>query len=138
MLARETYVYDLYEQMGDAAETIERFHTRLDVRAWPARLAARVHVEPIVSGDRDLDPAAIEGLHARFGANVGDWESAAIAYVAAANRTPALILRGVSDVVDPRAGDPTYANDGAWERAAAQTMTALLALLAEAAPELAR
>ena len=58
VLASETYIYDVVELMGDPDEAIEDFHTRLDPALWPARLASRVVVGPLVSADRDIDPTA--------------------------------------------------------------------------------
>ncbi len=62
-------------------------------------------------------PADVPRLHARFGAVVGDWESAAVAYVARRNGVRCLILRGVSDLVGPEGGE-VYGRPGTfWERA---------------------
>jgi len=136
VLASETYVYDIVELMGDPEEAIEDFHTRLTPALWPARLASRVVIGPIVSADRDLDPAAIATLHARYHASAGDWESGAIAWVAAHNHTRVLILRGVTDLVDAVTGDPTYHAASAWERASVAVMASLVSLLREAMPDL--
>ena len=54
VLASATTIYDIYEEMGDADEAIADFKTTLDTSRWPAKL--RVHVEPLVSADRDLCP----------------------------------------------------------------------------------
>src|SRR6185436_13083103 len=105
VLASETTIYDIVEMMGDPDEAIADYRTRLDTAAWPARLASRVVIGPLVSADRDLDPAALAGLAAKYHASAGDWESGAIAWVAAHNHTRVMILRGVSDLVDAH-GDP--------------------------------
>jgi len=131
VLAARTVIYDLIEQMGSADETIADYTTALDTSSWPAALRDRVRIEPIVSGDRDLIPADLPALHARYGAEVGDWESGAIAWVAAHDHTPVWILRGVTDVIGP-SGDPTYGDLGAWQRAADVMMRKLVALLGEA------
>lgn len=136
VLASETTIYDIVELMGDADQAIADFRTRLDTSAWPARLAGRVVVSPIVSADRDLDPAAVAGLAAKYHAGAGDWESGAIAWVASHNHTPVLILRGVTDLVDAPGGDPTYHAEDAWERASIAVMTSLVALLGDALPDL--
>ena len=138
VLVTETYLYDIVELMGDPDEAIEDFHTRLDPALWPARLAARVVPGPIVSADRDLDPAAVGGLAARYHASVGDWESGAIAWVAAHNRTRTIILRGVTDLVDAAGGDPTYDAVEVWQRASIAVMASLVSLLDEALPDLAK
>ncbi|HEU4727541.1 MAG TPA: 5'-methylthioadenosine/S-adenosylhomocysteine nucleosidase [Kofleriaceae bacterium] len=138
VLASETYLYDIVELMGDPDEAIEDFHTRLDTRLWPARLAGRVVVGPLVSADRDIDPASPPALRAKYHASVADWESGAIAWVAARNRVPVIILRGVSDLVDEAGQDPTYHAPGAWERASIAVMASLVSLLGEALPDLPR
>jgi adenosylhomocysteine nucleosidase len=138
VLASETTIYDIVELMGDADTAIADFRTELDPTLWPSRLAGRVVVGPLVSADRDLDPAAVAGLAARFHAGAGDWESGAIAWVAAHNHARVVILRGVTDLVDAVKGDPTYNAPGAWERASIAVMASLIALLGEALPDLAR
>jgi adenosylhomocysteine nucleosidase len=136
VLASETTIYDIVELMGNPDEAIADFRTRLDTSAWPARLAGRVVIGPIVSADRDLEPTAVAGLAAKYHAGVGDWESGAIAWVASHNHTAVLILRGVTDVVDAAGNDPTYNAVDVWERASIAVMTALVALLGDALPDL--
>jgi adenosylhomocysteine nucleosidase len=138
VLARETIIYDIVERMGDPDEAIEDFHTRLDVARWPARLASRVVIGPIVSADGDLDPAALGALQAKYHASVGDWESGAIAWVASHNHTPVVILRGVTDLVDAVSGDSTYHAVEQWQRQTDAVMASLVSLLGEALPELAQ
>ncbi len=135
VLVDQTIVYDIVEQMGDADEAIRAYTTKLDVGRWPAPLRARVRVGHIASGDRDLVPTEVARLRDHFHAIAGDWESGAIAWVAAHNHTPVLILRGVSDVVTD-GGDPTYGAPDEWQRRARITMGALLSLLDEALPTL--
>ena len=134
ILVRETVIYDIIERMGDPAETLAHYSTRLDTTRWPSRLRARVRTEKLLSADADVDPARVTELRSTGGA-AGDWESGAIAWIAHRNRTPLIILRGVSDVVHP-AGNVTYGNLAAWERATFDIMNALITLLAEAAPDL--
>ena len=138
VLAKTTTIYDIYEAMGDADETIAEFRTQLDVSQWPSRLASRVHVEPLVSADRDLIPAEVAQLRTKYAAGAGDWESGAIAYVAAKNHTRAVILRGVTDVLDENQPSPTTGNLELWQRETAKIMTALLALAGDALPDLLR
>jgi len=137
VLAKTTTIYDIYEAMGDADETIAEFRTQLDTSRWPSRLASRVHVEPLVSGDRDLIPAEIAQLRAEYDAGAGDWESGTIAYVAARNHTRAVILRGVTDVLDENQS-PTTGNLALWQRETAKVMVALLELTSDALPDLLR
>src|SRR5262249_9028103 len=128
-------VYDGADEMVEAADTIAACPTRMDASLWRARVAGRVRAEKILSGDRDLIAAELPRLREKYGAGAGDWESGAIAWVAAKNRTPAIILRGVTDVIDA-SGDVFYGNLGAFQAAAAAMMDKLLGLFAEALPSL--
>ncbi|RPI06485.1 MAG: hypothetical protein EHM71_11735 [Zetaproteobacteria bacterium] len=56
----------------------------------------------------------------------GDWESGAIAYVAARNRRRLLILRGVTDLVGDRGGE-AYGNIEVFRRATDTVMRKLFA-----------
>jgi adenosylhomocysteine nucleosidase len=67
-------------------------------------------------------------LKERFGAVAGDWESGAIAFVAARNHIRLLILRGVSDLVGP-AGSEAYGNLQYFAQATAGIFRQLLAAL---------
>ena len=138
VLASETTIYDIVERMGDPDEAIADFHSQLDAALWPARLASRVVIAPLISADRDLDPAEVAALHARFHAGVGDWESGAIAWIATHNHVPVLILRGVTDVIDHAGADPTYHAVEVWQQASVAVMATLISLLGEAMPELPR
>ena len=80
----------------------------------------------LVSADRDLVPAEIEYLETRYGAIAADWESGAIAYVAARNHVRCLILRGVSDVVGASGGE---AYDGTMSTFTAGASAVMLGLL---------
>jgi adenosylhomocysteine nucleosidase len=134
-LVDRTVIYDLLESMGDADETIADYSTKLDVSRWPAALNGRVRVGTIVSGDRDLIPAEVPRLAAKYGASIGDWESGAIAYVASHNRVPVVILRQVTDVVS-ESSNPTAGNLELYRQAAYGAMAALLKLADEALPAL--
>ena len=138
VLASTTTIYDIFEAMGDPDEAIADFKTQLDTSRWPARLASRVRVEPIVSADRDLVPAEVAALGAKYAAGAGDWESGAIAYVAAKNHVPAVILRAVSDVLDANNPSPTTGNVELWQRESQTLMVALVALAGDALPDLLR
>ena len=138
VLVTKTTIYDIYEAMGDAAETIADYASPLDTSRWPARLAARVVPGPIVSGDRDLIPGDVAKLHATYHANVGDWESGSIAFVARKNAVPLIILRAVTDVLDADHPSPTTGDLAAWQKQTAIAMAALLDLFAAALPDLIR
>jgi adenosylhomocysteine nucleosidase len=138
VLVTKTTIYDIYEAMGDAAETIADYASPVDTSRWPARLAARVVPGPIVSGDRDLVPAEVAKLHATYHANVGDWESGSIAFVARKNGVPLIILREVTDVLDADHPSPTTGDLVAWQKQTMIAMATLLDLVADALPDLAR
>jgi adenosylhomocysteine nucleosidase len=125
VLADKTVVYDIVEQMGDSAEAIASYATDIDV-AWAGNdLPPGVRRGPLVSADRDLRAAEVDGLHQKYGAVAGDWESGAIAWVARRNRVPVVILRGVSDLVGVEGGE-AYANLSAFEAGARVVMKNLL------------
>lgn len=105
ILANRTVVYDIVERMGDPDAAIATYSTELDLSWLGDAFPIPVRPGTLVSADADLDPLAITDLHTRYGAVAGDWESGATAYVAARNNTRCLILRGVTDLVGPSAGD---------------------------------
>jgi adenosylhomocysteine nucleosidase len=84
----------------------------------------------LVSGDRDLLVMDIPMLKARYGAVAGDWESGAIAFVAAHNAVRLLILRGVTDLVGSSGGE-AYGNLELFEGATIR----ILRQLVEALPD---
>jgi adenosylhomocysteine nucleosidase len=127
ILVEETLVYDIVEQMIDAQDAIEYYATRLSLD-WlkskePLPLLARRG--RLVSADRDILPSDIRTLKERYGAVAADWESAAIAWVAARNKTQCLILRGVSDLVS-EAGGEAYGNYELFQQRARDLMRRML------------
>jgi adenosylhomocysteine nucleosidase len=130
VLVERTVVYDIVEQMGDPDEAIAYFSTALDL-AWlrePYPHAARRTA--LVSADRDIIAADIPLLARKYGAVAADWETGAIAWVAARNGTRCLILRGVSDLVDGAGGDAYDGNAQVF----ADGARAVMAKLVEALP----
>ena len=100
LLVTRTLAYDIHEAMGDSDAAIGAYTTEID-HAWLGDdFPVTVRRSLLVSGDRDLIPADVPHIVDRYGAIAADWESAAIAYVARRRRTPVLILRAVSDLVD--------------------------------------
>ena len=136
VLVTKTTIYDIYEAMGDAAETIADYASPLDTSRWPTQHTAHNDPSPIVSGDRDLIPGDVAKLHATYHANVGDWESGSIAFVARKNAVPLIILRAVTDVLDADHPSPTTGDLAAWQKQTAIAMAALLDLISEALPDL--
>lgn len=105
VLVERTVVYDLIEQMTDADAAIDHYASALDMSWLAAPDPHPVSRGLIASGDRDLLPADIPMLVDKYGAVAADWESGAIAWVAARNNARLLILRGVSDLVGPEGGE---------------------------------
>ena len=105
ILVEKTIVYDIIEQMGDYDEHIQHYSTEIDLTWLGENYPQEVVRTVLVSGDRDLIVDEIPNLKERFGAVAGDWESGAIAWVAARNDIRCLILRGVTDLVGDGDGE---------------------------------
>jgi adenosylhomocysteine nucleosidase len=135
LLAGETLVYDIVEQMTDPDEAIAERATTIDL-SWldgadgnrPAAYPTPVRRVRLVSADSDIVPAQVGRLREKYGAVAADWESGAIAWTAGRNGVPCLILRAVSDLVDP-AGGELYDDYAEFERRSLEVMSALLAVL---------
>ena len=125
VLADRTIVYDIYEQMGDLESHIAWYTTDLDLSWLGEPLPLPVKKSLLVSGDRDLHPQEISTLAQQYNAVAGDWESGAIAYVAARNKIRCLILRGVSDLVGEDGSD-AYGDLGFFAEAARLIMASLV------------
>jgi adenosylhomocysteine nucleosidase len=101
------------------------YTTQLDLSWLPAGLPPGVIKAPMVSADKDLIPQEIAGLSAQYQAIAGDWESAAIAYVAQRNHKKVLILRGVTDLVGHTRSETT-ARPQLWKQRTETVMGLLL------------
>lgn len=128
ILAERTVVYDIIEQMGDFDAHIQYYATEIDLAWSGAELPSPARRGVLVSADRDLLCDEISNLMAKYGAIAGDWESGALAWVAARHQVPCLILRGVSDVVGGQ-GSPAYGDLGYFKDGARQIMENLLTAL---------
>jgi adenosylhomocysteine nucleosidase len=109
ILVERTLVYDIIEQMGDAAEAIKQYASTLDLSWLPAKLPFPVLRGILVSADRDIIVEDIPMLIEKYDAVAADWESGAIAWVAEKNKTRTLILRAVTDLVGGERGE-AYGN----------------------------
>jgi adenosylhomocysteine nucleosidase len=125
ILVQETVVYDILEQMGDPAQALEHYTTRLDLAWLPQPHHQPVRLARLVSADRDILPADIPMLRERFGAVAAEWESGAIAWVAQRNGLRCLILRAITDLVSEHGGE-AY---GSLEVFHARTRTVMADLL---------
>ena len=105
LVVTKTVVYDIYERCGNHDEQIAKYTTELDLSWLKKPYPANAVPATMATADQDLDPTRIASLFEKYGAVAADWESGAIAYVAQRkNKTKCLIVRGVSDVVDPAGG----------------------------------
>jgi adenosylhomocysteine nucleosidase len=105
LLVDFTLVYDILEQMGDPDEALAHYATEIDLSWLRGPLPLPVRREMLLSADRDIVAGEVAGLRGRFGAIAADWESGAIAHVAARNGARCLILRGVTDLVNHETGE---------------------------------
>jgi len=131
ILVEKTIIYDIYEQMGDAEEHINHYSTEINTSWLVEPYPIDIKRELLLSGDRDLFCKDISALKTKYSAIAGDWESGAIAWVAHKNRTPCLILRGVSDLVSERNGQAYNGNIDIFYRNTDMIMNKLLISLPE-------
>ena len=131
ILAERTIVYDIINQMGDSKTVIDRYTTDIDLSWFGEDYPQDVRRTLLVSGDRDLLVEDIPRLKAQFGAVAGDWESGAIAWVAARNNTRCLILRGVTDLVGSSGGEAYDGNIHVFVEGAAEVLKRLVYFLPE-------
>ena len=130
LVADELIVYDIYERMGDSQEALDFYTTRLDTARLRDLPGERIRHGRLVSADRDIDPLEVDRLVNHFQAAAADWESGAIAWVAARNAIPCLVLRGVTDLVDGRQGE-AYGNLPLFVDRTQAVMDTLVELLPE-------
>jgi adenosylhomocysteine nucleosidase len=128
LLVEKTIVYDIIEQMGDSDEHIAHYTTPIDLSWMTESHPPEVRRSLLISGDRDLLVEEIPNLKSHFGAVAGDWESGAIAWVAARNSVHLLILRGVTDLVGGSGGE-AYDNLQLFEEAALRILIQLIGAL---------
>ncbi len=127
LLVDKTLVYDIYERMGDPAAAIAHYTTQIDLSYLSEPYPQIVRRSQLVSADQDIDPDLVHKLVDDFGAVAADWESGAIAWTAHRNDVPCLILRAVSDLVDPLGGE-IYDSEDFKDRAESVMLPLLRAL----------
>ena len=126
VLVERTLVYDIIEQMVDPREAIAHYTTEIDLAWLGDDYPQAVRRTLLVSGDRDLMIQDIPRLEAEYGAVAGDWESGAIAWVAARNNARCLILRGVTDLVGSGGGEAYDGNVQVFVEGAARILRQLV------------
>jgi adenosylhomocysteine nucleosidase len=129
ILAERAIVYDIVEQMTDPLAAIARYTTELDLSWLREPYPQPVRRTLLVSADRDLIVEDIPQLKGHYGAVAGDWESGAIAWVAAQNNTRCLILRGVTDLVGASGGEAYDGNKHVYRENARTIMERLVKAL---------
>lgn len=127
-LVESSLVYDIVERMGDARVALEKYATSLDLSFLHEPFPHAVRRGRILSADQDIDPARVPDLLEQYHAVVADWESGAIAWTAAQNKVPCLILRGVTDIVSLTHGE-AYHNIELFHDRSAEIMNTLLTAL---------
>lgn len=125
ILVEKTLVYDIIEQMSDADEAIKHYSTNLDLSFLPRIVPSPVLRGLLVSADRDIMAGDISTLIKKYNAVAADWESGAIAWVAQKNAVKCLILRGVTDLVNPETGE-AYGNYDLFSQRTKEVMRKLL------------
>jgi len=128
ILADQTAVYDIIEQMDDDTPFLAFYATQIDLSWLAEPYPMDVRKTLLVSGDRDLLVGEIPFLKERFGAVAGDWESGAIAWVARRNGVRLLMLRAVSDLVGSTGGE-AYGDYERFKKAARDIMRQLVEAL---------
>ncbi|MEO5928647.1 MAG: hypothetical protein ABIR47_01830 [Candidatus Kapaibacterium sp.] len=126
--AERTVVYDIIEMMGDQEEATAHYTTEIDLSWLGESLPSPAIRTLLVSADRDLMVHELPDLRARYNAVAGDWESGAIAWVAARNGVRLLILRSVSDLVGDSGGE-AYGRIEVFHEGTREVMAHLLAIL---------
>jgi adenosylhomocysteine nucleosidase len=129
ILAERTVVYDILEQMTDPEEAIAHFVTDIDLSWLEEPFPQPVRRTTLVSADRDLVASELPHLARRYGAVAGDWESGAIAWVAARNQVRCLILRGVTDLVGADGGEAYEGNLHVFEQGSRRVLETLISCL---------
>jgi adenosylhomocysteine nucleosidase len=127
LLVERTIVYDIVEMMSDYEAAIASYTTTLDLSWLGESVPHEVQRSLLVSADRDVQVGEIAQLKARYGAIAGDWESGAIAYIAARNNVRCLILRGVTDLIG-ETGE-AYGNVGVFRESTEKVFQVLLRYL---------
>jgi adenosylhomocysteine nucleosidase len=105
ILVERTLMYDIVEQMTDGEGAVEHYATDIDLSWLSEAPPGAVQRGLLVSADRDIIGDEVPILISRYDAVAADWESAAIAWVAARHGQRLLILRGVTDLVGQSGGE---------------------------------
>lgn len=130
ILVDRTVVYDLVEEMGDQQQALDYYTTTLDLSWLCEPYPQPVQRGLLLTADRDILPEQVQWLQDTFGGIAADWESGALAWVCQKNGVRCLILRAVSDLVNPQGGE-AYADIRVFHSASERVTTNLLKHLPE-------
>ncbi len=98
VIATETVFYDCIDRFTENdAPFFPYLDTVLEHRSPLSIEGRRIHYGRVASGDQDID-TDIRNMLEPLDVLVADWESAAVAHVCALNKTPLVVIRGVSDI----------------------------------------
>lgn len=125
LLAEQTLVYDIIEQMSDPEDAIKAYAVDVDLSWLKPPYPLEVRRVRMLSADRDILAEDVARLITDYNAVAADWESGAIAWVAKQNQVHCLILRGVSDLVGVEGGE-AYGNHAFFVAGTHEVMTRLI------------
>lgn len=125
LLAEQTLVYDIVEQMSDPEDAVKAYSVDIDLSWLKQPYPLEVRRVRMLSADRDILVEDVARLITDYHAVAADWESGAIAWVAKQNQVRCLILRGVSDLVGINGGE-AYGNHTFFVAGTQEVMTRLI------------
>ncbi len=125
ILVERTLVYDVVEQMGDQQQALDHYTTDLDLSWLCEPYPQAVQRGLLLSADRDILPEQVQWLQDTFGGIAADWESGALAWTCQKNGVKCLILRAVTDLVNPQGGE-AYADIKVYHKASERVIANLL------------
>jgi adenosylhomocysteine nucleosidase len=101
-----TVVYDINSILDAPEGELAHYSVQLETSWIGERAPQNFRLATLLTADRDIVPGPntdfeVETLRAKYGGSGVDWEAGAIAYVARMNSIKCLILKGVSDIVNP-------------------------------------
>lgn len=126
IIATKTVVYDIVEKMGDPAEAIMAYATKIETD-WLQDMPENTQKGILVSADRDVVSEDLKQL-TQHQAVAADWESGAIAWTAKRNDVPVIIARGVSDMISEHQAE-AFNNLSVFEEGTERVMKRLLTQL---------
>ncbi|MGV8050333.1 MAG: hypothetical protein AB2L21_08315 [Anaerolineaceae bacterium] len=125
ILAEETVIYDIIEGMSGYQQAIEHYISKADLSWLKDELPLHFKQTKLYSADRDIRPEDASGILSSLGADAGDWESGAFAWVCTRNQKDWLVLRGVSDLISAKKSE-ALGNISLWHQRTGPIMKQLV------------